>query len=243
MSKTDNIIDITDAADLPDRTDRTELATRYDVAAERIAEAHKEALKAEFQALRKVVVCGLLMLEQKEKLPHGQFLPWLEKNCPNMHRMTATRWMQTTTATLGLLQMSHDVTFEDGDLADVLSLPEEQLISEEAKEVQQRVWGLVDGSSAKHLVSTYKSTQEGPHQKYNPPKQMEAVSKEEAARLKAEQADRMAGELILSMGVMQDQVIHLDYDRLEQLNDFRIQLGQAINGARPIAKKRASCGN
>lgn len=246
MSKTDNIIDITEMPDRTDSADRTDLSPRvgiYDEAAERLSEAYKEAQKATNDALRKVVVFGLMVIEQQAKLKHGQFLPWLTKHCPEVPQRTAYNWAATAKATIGLLDICHDGKFEDGSLVDVLCMPEEVLIDESAKEVQRKVWELVDGSSAKQLVMGYKSTQESPHQKYNPPKLAQAVSKEEAAKVQRDIADKLAGELILSMKVLQDQVIHLDYDRLEELNDIRVKLGKSILDVMPIAKKRASGGN
>jgi len=60
------------------------------------AESVRVAKDAETQmnkAVALVVECGNLLLQQKESLKHGGWLDWLEQNCPEVNKRTASRYM------------------------------------------------------------------------------------------------------------------------------------------------------
>ncbi len=38
--------------------------------------------------------CGNALCQAKELANHGEWLPWLEKNCPDISASTALRWMK-----------------------------------------------------------------------------------------------------------------------------------------------------
>jgi hypothetical protein len=59
-----------------------------DLAAQ-IEREHGFAVSAARNAVEHVVRCGRLLREAKAKLPHGQWLPWLEKHCPSVSIRTA----------------------------------------------------------------------------------------------------------------------------------------------------------
>jgi hypothetical protein len=48
----------------------------------RIGAAHAEALASARTTLGHARRCGELLLQVKARLPHGQFMAWVEANCP-----------------------------------------------------------------------------------------------------------------------------------------------------------------
>ncbi len=106
---------------------------------------------------RKVVAIGLMLVYtsewgEKEKLiKHGQFGPWLEKNCPAVHQATAYRWMQTAREICNGLEISHDAKFGDLPLYQALTIPEDA-VSEAARDIRNKVFSLIDGKSQKQLM-------------------------------------------------------------------------------------------
>lgn len=68
--------------------------------AEQINSLHKQASEMAESAKGKineavalVVECGRLMREQKKRVGHGEWLPWLSKNCPDITERTAQKYM------------------------------------------------------------------------------------------------------------------------------------------------------
>lgn len=54
---------------------------------------HQQAQAHASQAIEHAIEAGRLLLQAKEQLPHGQFLPWLEANCQVSARQ-AQRYMR-----------------------------------------------------------------------------------------------------------------------------------------------------
>jgi len=48
--------------------------------------------------LQAVMLCGILLLDAKEKVKRGDWLLWLESNCPKIHPRTATNYMRLARA-------------------------------------------------------------------------------------------------------------------------------------------------
>ena len=65
----------------------------FEVKTTRLEAEHALALSAAQTALRHAMQAGRLLLEVKNKLPHGEFLPWIEKNLTFSDR-TARVYMQ-----------------------------------------------------------------------------------------------------------------------------------------------------
>lgn len=131
----------------------------YKRTAARISAAYESAHAAAQHALRKVVACGLLMLEQKAELPHGQFGNWLEVYLPEIPRRTATSWMDTAKAAVGILQIGNSCQFDDAPdltLPQILEMPADEL-PEAAAEIRDRMIELLDGNTAKQLVFAFKA--------------------------------------------------------------------------------------
>lgn len=143
--------------------------------AERITSAWREAREAMAVGLRKVIICGLLMLEAKKFCKRGELGPWLKKQCPEITWRTAQLWMELTREVCGYIgllssekfhvslppgEMRNHFAFDSSpgknstlevSLATLLELPQEAL-PEQAKLVQTKFWNLIDGKSQKELL-------------------------------------------------------------------------------------------
>jgi hypothetical protein len=63
------------------------------IAAE-ITEAHLNALAAGRSALTYAKRAGELLIDAKEQVPHGEWLPWLSEHCPQVSEQQAQRYMR-----------------------------------------------------------------------------------------------------------------------------------------------------
>lgn len=69
--------------------------------AKRITECHQSAIQLDKNCMEKgkaaikaAIDCGLALMDAKEQMKHGQWLPWLKKNCPTIQEREARRYMQ-----------------------------------------------------------------------------------------------------------------------------------------------------
>ena len=72
-------------------TDKAVITTSI---ADRINEAHALARQSAQTAAQHAVRAGDLLLEQKSRLPHGEFGAWVKTNCPTLGERTARLYMQ-----------------------------------------------------------------------------------------------------------------------------------------------------
>jgi hypothetical protein len=61
--------------------------------ARHINEQHEQHVQATEQALDRARQAGALLIEVKDRLQHGQWLPWLRANCSQISERTARRYM------------------------------------------------------------------------------------------------------------------------------------------------------
>ena len=54
---------------------------------------HRMARGLAYSAIEHAIECGVLLLAKKQKMPHGEFMPWIEKHC-NFKYSTAARYMK-----------------------------------------------------------------------------------------------------------------------------------------------------
>ncbi|MEK9753260.1 MAG: hypothetical protein VW338_08630 [Rhodospirillaceae bacterium] len=218
-------------------------------AAERINAAYADAQQSAGQAIRKVVVCGLMLLEQKHVLSHGDFGPWLAEHCPRISHKTACAWMNTARAVNTLLAeiqprgfLPHDaepkVKFAAGDhlppgvnpLSGKIALYE-ALSMEDAPDtiarIQAAVFALVDGSSQKQLVMQLKA----PPPESKPRKLSPREKSAQAKALAQEEARMLATRLRLFQET--DAVSRLGKELIREL-DAELKAFTAF--WRPIAK-------
>jgi Protein of unknown function (DUF3102) len=52
--------------------------------ASRIEAAHAAVIDATNNAVQRAIAAGTLLHEAKNKMEHGQWLPWLKTNCPDI---------------------------------------------------------------------------------------------------------------------------------------------------------------
>jgi hypothetical protein len=64
-----------------------------DAIAEKINEEHRLAHSAAETAVAHAVRCGQLLIQQRKAMNHGEFMPWVKKNCEFSHA-TANRYMK-----------------------------------------------------------------------------------------------------------------------------------------------------
>jgi hypothetical protein len=62
--------------------------------ADRICVEHKEAMQSPRTSLRHAIRAGEWLIKAKDLLPRGQWLPWLEANCPGISDRTAQVYMR-----------------------------------------------------------------------------------------------------------------------------------------------------
>jgi hypothetical protein len=62
--------------------------------AKQICDAHDAVTNAFISIPERAHACGRALLEVKELLKHGEWLPWLEANCPGLSESTAKRYMR-----------------------------------------------------------------------------------------------------------------------------------------------------
>lgn len=60
----------------------------------KINSAHKEAQQYAAKAVERALEAGDLLLLAKSQVAHGQWLPWLQKNCPDISERTAQNYMK-----------------------------------------------------------------------------------------------------------------------------------------------------
>ena len=95
--------------------------------AQKINEHHDEAKNAMKKGLEHAIAAGRLLLEAKEMVPHGKWLPWLEANCTVADRtaqlyMRVSRESKTIEAKYATVA---DLTLRDG-LKALTVLPREK---------------------------------------------------------------------------------------------------------------------
>jgi hypothetical protein len=62
--------------------------------AAQINSGHSAVLGSLTSALEQAMATGNLLLEARETIPHGGWLPWLRENCPNIPERTARHYMR-----------------------------------------------------------------------------------------------------------------------------------------------------
>ncbi len=65
-----------------------------DALAERIRTAHLAYYSAMRKGLEHAIEAGQLLIEAKDGLPHGEWLPWLKTSCPDISARSAQRYMR-----------------------------------------------------------------------------------------------------------------------------------------------------
>ena len=212
------------------------------VRAQAISIAFREASFQVSSAIRKVIYCGLLMIEQKEECKHGQFEKWLEKNCPEIPFRTARHWMEAAEAGVCLAtgeksinQIGQNGRFDASmPISKILQLPSTEL-SKENKALQGKIFDVVDGKTQSQLVFDFRSTKGpgGKTTKYdsngNPIHKAYGKLPPEQMKHNANEGVKLLSRQILSMACTKTAWLSLcDRENFRALEEARILLGQEM---------------
>lgn len=144
--------------------------------AKRILAAYEDAQRAGETAVQKALICGQLLIEQREamsfchdgknlpwqgrKKPEAdQFVVWLADNCPAIPERTAYRWMKAAERSFAVLKLPHhfDIEAEVIALSSILTMPRAELSASAAK--AQQLW--LDFTADKSLADCLRDVIDG----------------------------------------------------------------------------------
>jgi hypothetical protein len=86
--------DQTPATESPTRPPESLLISKADNKINRILAAHDEISLLGKKVLDKAIKLGGMLAEVREQIPHGEWLPWLEQNLPQIPDRTVQRYLQ-----------------------------------------------------------------------------------------------------------------------------------------------------
>lgn len=142
---------------------RKQAATRPALAGGRDAEVAaklRDLVRDASDGLRRIIIAGMFIERIVRELPHGRFIPWLETNCPDIHRVTVFRWRdlarcvaQAAGVDLGLPDLP--------DPTKLLMAPADEL-PEQHRSARERIDALMDGKTARQLFLDFKQAEERP---------------------------------------------------------------------------------
>src|SRR5438132_8845685 len=72
-------------------------AADLDALAKTVRSEHQLVASAATSMIEHALAAGAALLAAKAALPHGQWLPWLARECPDIKERTAQRYMSLTT--------------------------------------------------------------------------------------------------------------------------------------------------
>lgn len=75
-----------------------DLSVEINVAATAVSDIAQEIRRDVRELVRRVVVCGELLIRQRAALPHGTWQVWLREKCPDISESTARRYMRLARA-------------------------------------------------------------------------------------------------------------------------------------------------
>jgi hypothetical protein len=200
----------------------TEFHTRYDDAE---------------SGLRRVLEFGLFCFWIKEEvLKHGQFLPWLEANCPDLKVRSIQGHMAVTKGvleaagfqirnTLRICPRGHLFLLADGELTD------------EQRAVRTKADALIEGKTARQLMLAFKEEREGkrPH---HPRKELSPIEREKAER---EHNNALLQDLAGQIGILLEgeALMHADTTHFNHLFDQAVRLTTAMRAMKPNRNRRS----
>lgn len=131
--------------------------------AAKISHAYAEASRSLSNALGHTICAGLMILQRKEELPHGEFGPWLEKFCPEISWVTACAMMNATRGAVARVlgdenakpEILSNLKFDGAPLPDVLSA-DPATLTKSAREVQNQFKDFLQGKTQHQLLLDWK---------------------------------------------------------------------------------------
>lgn len=161
--------------------------------AAKISEACSEANRVLSNALSFALVAGLLMIERKEELPHGEFGPWLEKYCPDVAWNTANRFMNAARSAVAAVlgnsyakgELADRCNFDGAPLHELL-VADAATLTKPARDIQNQFRDFLQGKTQHQLLLDWKEIKEK-NKTPTPRKQPTPEEVERANELEAEE--------------------------------------------------------
>ena len=98
--------------------------------ANRIKSAHAAVIDATNNAVQRAIAAGVLLHEAKSKMEHGQWLPWLKTNCPDISDRTARRYVRLASSRAELEKTLRE---KSATMADLTIVGAEELLGPETR--------------------------------------------------------------------------------------------------------------
>jgi hypothetical protein len=141
-----------------------------------LIEAIHQANTAFGNALRKVVVCGLLLIDASEKCPKGEFGPWLRKYCFGdlddtqfeSQWRNARRWMETARGLCESLQLGGQNVRYDGQPLHIILQLESCDLTKEQRSLQSKVFDFLEGKTQRQLQLEWRNADPTPTGGFRP---------------------------------------------------------------------------
>ena len=90
-------------------TDQLTPALTLDALGDSIRSEYADAINSARDAVAHAAECGRLLTEAKTRVTHGEWLPWLAANAPEIHERTAQQWMRLGAADTATIASAHGV--------------------------------------------------------------------------------------------------------------------------------------
>lgn len=113
----------------------------------RLESAYLEAVSG----MQKVIIFGLLCVEAKDMVPHGQFQKWIEANCPRISYRTARKFKQLTEAILESLDPKMARAGHFAVKPENLFKPNQRSFPKEVLEFRQAILEIIENKSQHQL--------------------------------------------------------------------------------------------
>lgn len=109
------------------------------------------------KAIERAVYYGSLLIEVKNRLPHGQFGSWIKAECPQIPERTTRQWMVLADEAVKALPQIKDIDIPAHQL--LIAAPD--TLTEEQRTVQGDFFALLDGKTQKELLWGFRAPRGG----------------------------------------------------------------------------------
>jgi hypothetical protein len=103
-----------------------ELASKINSEYASIIKADKDVMAANHNIVERGIILGQILNEAKDKVAHGEWLPWLKLNCPEIPERTAQRYMYLSNKAATVRKKMKSATMADLTLKAALDLVDDK---------------------------------------------------------------------------------------------------------------------
>lgn len=154
----------------------TRLALEINQAHADCEEAESTALNASRSAIQSALIAGEKLALAKEQVPHGEWLPWLEENCPKLSERNAQRYMRIWRKRDELPKSDTRDGFSLRQALEVLATPKEDVPEESPRpgkgdrppspdftvtEAECREWAAIEEEAGCDIAAGFPRAEEG----------------------------------------------------------------------------------